>query len=127
MLLRNRQSLAFSMKELGQCEIAPMRIKVDESQGIVSSRPYQYSPQKMDIIDERVRQLIDIGVVEPNESGWRSLLVVVQKKDRKPRLCTDFSMLNMITFKGKFPMPMAHSLSLYMAYKKPTIWSALDS
>ena len=49
MLLRNRQSLAFTMKELGQCEIAPMKIKVDESQGIVSSRPYRYSPQKMDI------------------------------------------------------------------------------
>ena len=64
--IRNRQSLAFSMKELGQCEIAPMIIKVDESQGIVSSRPYRYSPQKMDIIDEQVRQLIDIGVIEPS-------------------------------------------------------------
>ena len=53
MLLRNQQSLAFSMKELGQCEIAPMRIKVDELQGIVSSRPNRYSPQKMDIIDEQ--------------------------------------------------------------------------
>ena len=38
MLLRNRQSLAFSMKELGQCKIAPMKIRVDESQGIVSSQ-----------------------------------------------------------------------------------------
>ena len=120
MLLRNRQSLAFSMKKLGQCEIAPMRIKVDEWQGIVSLRPYQYSPQK------KVRQLIDIGVIEPRESAWRSPLVVVQKKDGKPRLCTDFRMLNMITFKDKFQMPMARSLSLYMAYKKPTIWSALD-
>ena len=39
----------------------------------------------MDIIDEQVRQLIDIRVIEPSES-----------------------------------------LFLYMAYKKPTIWSALD-
>ena len=117
MLLRNRQSLAFSMKELGQCEIAPMRIKVDELQGIVSLQPYWYSPQKMDIIDEQVRQLIDIGVIEPSESVWRSPLVVVQKKDGKPRLCTDFRMLIMITFKDKFPMPTARSLFLYMAYK----------
>ena len=126
MLTRNRQSLAFSTKELGQCEIAPMRIKVDESQGIVSSQPYRYSPQKMDIIDEQVRQLIDIGVIEPSEAACCSPLVVVQKKDGKPRLCTDFRMLNMITFKVKFPMPTARSLFLYMAYKKPTIWSALN-
>ena len=46
MLLRNRQILAFTVKELGQCEIAPMRIRVDESQGIVSVCPYRYSPQK---------------------------------------------------------------------------------
>ena len=67
MLLKNRQSLAFTMKELGQCEIAPMKKKVDELQGIVSSRPYRYSPQKTDIIDEQVRQLIDIGVIEPSD------------------------------------------------------------
>ena len=126
MLNDNRNALAFSMDELGQCEIAPMKIVVDKSQGIISSRPYRYSPQKMDTIDKEVRQLIEIGVIEPSESAWRSPLVVVQKKDGKPRLCTDFRMLNLITFKDKFPMPTARSLFLYMAYKKPTMWTALD-
>ena len=106
-LLRNRQRLVFSKKELGLCEIAPMKIKVDESQAIVSWRLNRYSPQKMDIIDEQVRQLIDIGVMEPCESAWHSLLVVVQKKNGKPRLYTDFRMLNMITFKDKFPIATA--------------------
>ena len=126
MLKRNRNSLAFTMAELGECKLIPMVIKVDETEGVVSSRPYRYSPQKMDIIDEQVKQLLDIGVIEPSESAWRSPLVVVQKKDGKPRLCTDFRMLNMITRKDKFPMPTARSLFLYMAYKKPTMWSALD-
>ena len=80
----------------------------------------------MDIIDEQVKQLLDLGVIEPSESAWRSCPVVVQKKDGKPRVCTDFRMLNMITRKDKFPMPTARSLFLYMVYKKPTIWSALD-
>ena len=47
----------------------------------MSSRPYRYSPQKRDIINEQVRQLINIGVIEPSESVWLSRLVVVQKKD----------------------------------------------
>ena len=80
----------------------------------------------MDIIDEQVKQLLDVGVIEPSESAWKSSLVVVQMKDGKPRLCTDFRMLNMITRTDKFPMPTARSSFLYMAYKKPTIWSALD-
>ena len=126
MLKRNRNSLAFTMAELGKCNLILMVIKVDETEGVVSSRPYRYSPQKMDIIDEQVKQLLDMGVIEPSESAWRSPLVVVQKKDGKPRICTDFRMLNMITRKDKFPIPTARSLFLYMAYKKPTIWSALD-
>ena len=80
----------------------------------------------MDIIDEQVKQLLDLGVIEPSESVGRSPLVVVQKKDGKSRLCTDFRMLNMITRKDKFPMPTARSLFLYIAYKKPTIWSAFN-
>ena len=126
MLKRNCSSLAFTMAELGECKLIPMVIKVDEKEGVVSSRPYRYSPQKMDIIDEQVKQLLDLGVIEPSESAWRSPLVVVQKKDGKPRLCTDLCMLNMITRKDKFPMPTARSLFLYMTYKEPTIWSALD-
>ena len=126
MLRRNRNSLAFTMAELGECKLIPMVIKVDETEGIVSSRPYRHSPQKIDIIDEEVKQLLDLGVIEPNKSAWRSPLVVVQKKGGKLRLCTDFRMLNMITRKDKFPMPTARSLFLYMAYKKPTIWSALN-
>ena len=35
-------------------------------------------------------------------------------------------MLNQITFKDKFPMPTTRSLFLYMAYKKTTMWTALD-
>ena len=44
MLKRNRSSLAFTMAELGECKLIPMVIKVDETEGVVSSRPYRYSP-----------------------------------------------------------------------------------
>ena len=68
------------MAELGECKLIPMVIKVDETEGVVSSTPYRYSPQKMDIIDEQVKQLLDLGVIEPSESAWRSPLVVVHKR-----------------------------------------------
>ena len=52
LLLQNRKALAFSMNELGKCDIVPMEIRVDEARGPISSRPYRYSPLKMDIIDD---------------------------------------------------------------------------
>ena len=69
MLKQNRNSLAFTMAELGECKLKPMVINVDQSEGVVSSRPYRYSPQKMDIIDEQVKQLLDLGVIELSESA----------------------------------------------------------
>ena len=68
MLKHNRNSLAFTMAELGECKLILMVTKVDESEGIVASCPYRY-PQKMDIIDEQVKQLLDLGVIEPSESA----------------------------------------------------------
>ena len=57
------------MAKLGECKLIPMVIKVDESEGIVASRPYRYSPQKMDIIDS-------FGSMTPKSSNcltWASL------------------------------------------------------
>ena len=59
MLRRNRNSLAFTAKELGECTVAPMSIKIDEKAGIANTRPYRYSPQKMEIIEQQVKQLIE--------------------------------------------------------------------
>ena len=126
MLVRNMKTLAFSMEELGHCTWAPMKIRVDESNGICVTRPYNYSPQKMDIIDAQVKQLLKLGIIEPSNSARRSPLVVVQKKDGHPRLCTDFRVLNMMTENDTYPMPTARSLFLYLAYRKPVIFTAID-
>ena len=126
MLARNKDTLAFSMKELGHCDWLPMKIRVDESKGICHNKPYRYSPMKMDIIDEQVNQLLKMGIIEPSESAWRSPLVVVTKKDGSARLCTDYRVLNLMTEDDTYPMPTARSLFLYMAYRKPTIFTAMD-
>ena len=97
MLARNAETIAFSMEELGHCEWTPMKIRVDESQGICVTRPYRYSPQKMDIIDDQIKQLLKLGIIEPSDSAWHSPLVVVQRKDGHARLCTDYRVLNMMT------------------------------
>ena len=126
MLVRNMDAIAFSMDELGHCTWSPMKIKVDDDQGVCVTRPYRYSPQKMDIIDDQIRQLLRLGIIEPSDSAWRSPLVVVQKKDGSARLCTDYRVLNVMTREDPYPMPTARTLFLYMAYKKPTVFTAMD-
>ena len=126
MMVDNMDAIAFSMEELGHCSWSPMKIRVDETQGVCHARSYKMSPQKMEIIDEQVRTLLRLGIIEPSESAWRSPLVVVTKKDGHSRLCTDFRVLNLLTENDTFPMPTARQLFLYMAYRKPVVFTAID-
>ena len=80
----------------------------------------------MSQIDDHVTKLVDAGIIEPSDSVWRSPLVVVRKTDGQIRMCTDFRKLNSLTQKQKFPMPVARSLFLIMASKKPSLYSRMD-
>ena len=126
LLHKHHQVVAFSMDDLGHCTISPMVIEVDESKGISSARPYRYAPQKQDIIREQVRQLLEVGVIEPSESAWRSPIVLVQKKDGGARLCVDFRYINLLTKRRPWPMATTRSLFLYLASKKPKWISTID-
>jgi len=42
------------------------------------------------VIDEEVCAMEAAGVIEPSTSAWSSPVVIVRKKDGKPRFCIDF-------------------------------------
>lgn len=58
------------------------------------------------IIIEEVKKLIEVGIVrEVRYLEWLANIVVVQKKNRKWRICIDFSDLNKACLKDPFPLP----------------------
>ncbi|XP_059650116.1 uncharacterized protein LOC132295866 [Cornus florida] len=60
-----------------------------------------------DIIAEEVDQLLEAGFIrEVQYPAWLSNVVVVQKKNRKWRVCIDFTNLNKAYLKDSFSLPM---------------------
>ena len=59
--------------------------------------PYRYLDAKKAIIKEQVEEMLAGGIIERCSSPYRSPIVIVQKKDGRPRFCVDYKTLNRIT------------------------------
>lgn len=56
----------------------------------IELRPYHHPFHKKEIVTDLISQLLEQGVIEPSESEWASLIVMVDKKDGYWQLCVDF-------------------------------------
>jgi hypothetical protein len=69
-------------------------------------RPYRYSDKKKLLIEEQVEQMLADGIIATFE--YASPVVIVRKKDGRPRFCVDYRRLNEITKDEAAPLPIIH-------------------
>jgi len=50
---------------------------------------------KQEIEKGEVKRMLNQGIIEPFKSSWASNIVLVIKKDSRPRVCVDYRMLNL--------------------------------
>lgn len=76
----------------------------------INIRPYRYPSTHKNVIERLVEELLELGIVQPISSPYASPVVLVSKKNGSWRLCVDYSSLNKITIKYKFPIPVIEEL-----------------
>jgi hypothetical protein len=76
----------------------------------VSIHPYHYAPALKDKIERQVKEMLQIGLIQHNNSSFSSPVLLVKKKDNSYRFCVDYHHLNAITIKGQFPIPIIYEL-----------------
>lgn len=59
---------------------------------------------------EEVDRMIALGVVEKSTSAWNSPVTCVSKPNGKTRLCLDARLVNAVTIKDAYPMPLIDSI-----------------
>ncbi|XP_059582206.1 uncharacterized protein LOC132243291 [Alligator mississippiensis] len=64
----------------------------------------------LDAMREEVNSMLQLGVVRPSRSPWRSPLVPIRKPDGSLRLCVDYRRLNALATFDAFPMPQVDKL-----------------
>jgi hypothetical protein len=71
----------------------------------ISKRPYRMPPNELAELKIQLQKLLDKGYIHPSASPWGCHSLFVKKKDNSLRLCVDYSPLNAVTIKNKYPLP----------------------
>ena len=79
----------------------------------VKQYPLPYS--MMQAVNDEVRSMIELGVIERSESPYCSPVIIVKKKDNTNRFCIDFRVLNKITVFDAEPMPSMEQIFAKLA------------
>ena len=61
-------------------------------------------PNELAELKIQLQELLDKGLIQPSSFPWGCLALFV-KKDKSLRLCVDYSPLNDVTIKNKYPLP----------------------
>ena len=71
----------------------------------IRQRAYRLPPAYEKWVQEEIDQLLEAGIIAKSHSPWASPIVMVPKKDGKPRMCIDYRKLNKVTKKNAYPIP----------------------
>ena len=71
---------------------------------------YQLSEKELKVLKEYIDENLKKGFIRPLKSLVGSLVLFVLKKDGSLRLCVDYRVLNNITIKDRYALPLINEL-----------------
>lgn len=94
---------------LGKTQLLSHHIDVGDAKP-VKQRHYAVSPAVEQEMYKELDRMISLGVVEESESPWCSPMALVRKSNGKVRLCLDARVINSLTKKDAYPLPLIDGL-----------------
>ena len=62
-------------------------------------------PPLVEEVHNHLWEMLDMGTIQPSQSAWYNMVVLVRKKDGGLCFCIDFCHLNAHTKKDSYPLP----------------------
>ena len=93
----------------GRTDRANMQIETDPALPS-SSPPYCLAHARKPIVQEKIKEMLHGGIVQPSHSPWVAPMVLVPKKNGTLRICIDYRKLNAVTRPDPFPIPRIDDL-----------------
>ncbi len=72
---------------------------------VARSCPYRLPEHKKKVVQEELKAMLELGVIEESHSDWASPIVLVPKTDGSVRFCVDYRRVNAVSKFDAYPMP----------------------
>ncbi|GJX41706.1 retrovirus-related pol polyprotein from transposon TNT 1-94 [Tanacetum coccineum] len=72
--------------------------------------PYRMPPPKLEELCNQLKELMDVGYIQPLKAPYGAPVLFQRKKDGSLRMCIDYHVLNKVTIKNKYPIPLIADL-----------------
>lgn len=105
LLKRYEHCFASDLNDLGCTDVTEMKIEVNNQRPVVY-RPYRLSHHERDKVRGMIEEMLKAGIIRESVSDYASPIILVRKKDGNVRMCIDYRMLNSVTVKERYPMPI---------------------
>ncbi len=86
-------------------KLAPINLELKEGTKPVVLNMGRINPEREKIVEEKVNELNERGLIEEGTGEWRSRMVLVKKPDGSWRTCIDYRKLNEALIPDSYPMP----------------------
>jgi len=91
--------------KLGELKATRHRNQLKQDAKPVYSAPYRDGNHRRLDIEKQVKEMLDLGVIEPSDAEWFFPVVIVPKPGGHFLYCVDYRRLNELTVKDVYPSP----------------------
>ena len=98
--------------------------EIETTAGPFTCRPLRLAPEKMETVKQEFLEIEKQGIMRCSSRTWGSPLLVVEKKGEGLRPCGDFRVLNSVTKKDRYNLPLLQDFAQNLARMK--CFSKLD-
>nr|GFA11179.1 putative reverse transcriptase domain-containing protein [Tanacetum cinerariifolium] len=89
-----------------------VEFRIDLISGVapVVRAPYRLAPSEMKEFSKQLRELSKKGFIRPSSSPWGASVLFVKKKNGSFQMCIDYTELNKLMIKNRYPLPRIDDL-----------------
>lgn len=111
--------------KLGRTSLMTYHIDLVEGAKPVKCKPYRTGPQQKEIIEKKMKELEEQGIITESNTPWNSPLLLVKKKDGSWRVVIDYRKCNLQLETHNVPLVRIDD-SLMSLGKKNAFFSSID-